>query len=473
MRYTPTRRQFLTMAATGTMAALFAHTPVVRAAAKRPNIILILADDLGYADLTCFGSTAAKTPHLDALAKRGMRWTQFYAASAVCTPTRASVLTGRYPLRFDIRKHFTDHEEHLPRETVTLPKLLKQAGYATAHMGKWHLGGLNQKHIDDRANNIPGPHEQGFEHYLTQLEDPAIRAELGRTRRLYRDGGKHLVRNDENAPPDEGHWTDITGDEAVGLVERYHGEQRPFFINLWFTVPHKPYEPAPEPHLNRYKDGAEGDQLLFRSMVSHMDAKVGQLVAKLDELGIAEDTLILFTSDNGPAYEGHPGPWKGGKTDLHEGGIRVPMIACWPGRIPAGTETGALGHTNDLLPTFCAAAGVTPPSDLELDGLNLLPHLTENAPPPERGTVFWQMDLYKGFQRHEAKPKPYATEIARKGRWKLLAKDGIPVELIDLDANPGETVNLLEKQPAIVEELAAELHAWLAAPRHRWEESTF
>lgn len=466
MYTTMNRRHFLSTTAMGVL-AWAAGSKATAKPARKPNIILLLADDLGYADLTCYGSTAAKTPHLDALAARGMRWTQFYSASAVCTPTRASLLTGRYPLRFDIRKHFTDHEEHLPLDTVTLPKLLQQAGYATAHIGKWHLGGLNQKHIDNRAHSIPGPHEQGFEHYLTQLEDPAIRPQLGKTRRLYRDGGKHLVRNDKNAPPDARHWTDIVGDEAVELVERYHAADRPFFINLWFTVPHTPYEPAPEPHLSQYKDGAEGDQLLFRAMVSHMDAKVGQLVAKLEELGITNNTLILFSSDNGPAWEGHPGPWKGGKTDLHEGGIRVPMIACWPGHIPSGTETDALGHSNDVLPTLCTVAGATVSSDLPLDGIDLLPQLTAGVDAPERGVIFWQMDLYKGFQRHEPKPEPYATEIARRGAWKLLARNGDPVELFDVKADPGETQNLLKLQPEVADSMAADLRAWLNAPRQR------
>ncbi len=435
---------------------------------RRPNIIFIMADDLGYADLSCFGSKTVRTPHLDALAADGKRFTQFYAASAVCSPTRASVLTGRYPLRFDVRKHFTDHEEHLPRGTVALPKLLKQAGYATAHVGKWHLGGLNQKHIDDRAHSIPGPCEQGFEHYLTQLEDPPIRRPLGKNRRLYRDGGKHLVRNDRNAPPTDKHWTDVGGDEAIALVERYHRQRRPFFINLWFTVPHTPYEPAPEPHLGRYKGAARGDQLLFRSMVSHMDAKIGQLVDRLKALGIYQDTLIIFTSDNGPAWEGNPGPWKGGKTDLHEGGIRVPMIAVWPGRIPAGTTSGTLAHTNDVLPTCCAAAGVPLPKDLKIDGTSLLAHLTRGEPVRNRGTVFWQLDLYPRIQRRMPKPEPYATEIARRGNWKLLAKGGKPVELFDLTADPGETTSVLAQHPKLAAELAGELQAWLAEPRRGW-----
>ncbi len=432
-----------------------------------PNLLFILSDDLGYGDLACFGGTAVKTPNLDALAADGMRFTQFYAASAVCSPTRASALTGRYPIRFDIRKHFTDHEEHLPAGTQTLPKLLRNAGYATAHVGKWHLGGLNQKHLDDRANSIPGPHEHGFDYYLTQLEDPAVRIDMIKQRRMYRDGGQVLVRNDENAPPVDLHWTDIVTDETIELIKRYHDGYRPFFINLWYTVPHTPYEPAPPPHFDMYKETAEGDQAFFRSMVSHMDASIGRIRRAVETLGIERNTFIVFTSDNGPAWEGNPGPYKGGKTDLHEGGIRVPMMTVWPGQIDAGTVSHTLGHTNDILPTFCAAAGVTLPSNPSIDGVNLLPHL-RGGPAPERGSVFWQMDLYPRFQRRAPKPEPYSTEVVRRGRWKLLARNGTPQELFDIEADPTEQINLLDEEPELVSSLSAELAAWLNEPRRSW-----
>ena len=431
----------------------------------RPNLILLLADDMGYADISCFGSRAVQTPNIDALAESGKSFTQFYAAAAVCTPTRASVLSGRYPIRFGITKHFPDDESHLPRDTVTLPKLLQQAGYGTAHVGKWHLGGLHQKHIDNRNASIPGPMQHGFDHYLTQLEDPPIRIPLGRENRMYRDGGKHLVRDDANAPPDARHFTDINGDEAIAYIEQFHNEDKPFFINLWWLVPHKPYEPAPEPHLSQYADGAEGDQLLWRSMVSHMDAKIGQIVAKLKELGIYNNTFIIFTSDNGAAFEGDTGIYKGGKTDLHEGGIRVPLIALWPGHIPPGTTTTELGHSNDLLLTFCDAAGVRVPNDVTFDGRNLLPHMTTGEPVKARGTVFWQLDLYKQIQRHFKKPKPYATEVVRRDRWKMLANGGVPVELFDVEADPREQNNVLGKQPALTRRLTEELNTWLAEPR--------
>ena len=455
---------------------LFGVAASIGHAAERPNLILLLADDLGYADLSCFGSTAVRTPHLDQLAASGMKFTQFYAASAVCTPTRASVLTGRYPLRFDIRRHFRDDESHLPRGTVTLPRLLKQAGYQTAHVGKWHLGGLHFKHIEDRDQAIPGPHQHGFDHYLCQNEEPPVRWQLWRERQLFRRGGTCLIRNDVRVEPDdpffERHFTDINGDETVALIERLHQQKRPFFINVWWLVPHQPYEPAPEPHWSRTAEqGISDDQHRFRSMVTHMDAKIGAIMAKLEELEIRDNTLVLFTSDNGAAYEGQIGVLKGGKTDLHEGGIRVPMIASWPAATAAGRTSHTLAHTNDILPTFCAAAGVSLPSNLRLDGLNLLPHMRDGEPidAERRGTVFWQLDLFEHLQRHYPKPKPYATEVARRGDWKLLCRDGQPQELFDIEADPQEQHNLLDEHPAIVRKLAAELHRFLAEPRRRWE----
>ena len=462
------RREFLKCCGAGFITTVFwgcnqelknVHT------SSRPNLIILLCDDLGYGDLSCFGATHVETPNVDRLASDGMKFTQFYSASAVCSPTRASILTGRYPLRFDIRKHFEDREEHLPRGTVTLPKLLKEADYKTIHIGKWHLGGLNQKHIDDRSHSIPGPLEHGFYYYLCSLEDPAVRANLVATKRLYRDGCKTMVRNDRNVPPVDRNWEDYKVDEAINMIEKCHKDNERFFLNLWFDAPHAPYEPAPEPHLSKYKGRAEGDALFYSSMISHMDENVGRLVNKLKELNIYDNTFILFTSDNGPAWQGSPGPWKGGKTDLHEGGIRVPMCAVWPGHIKAGTQSNELAHTNDILPTFCAAAKVKLPSKPEFDGINLLPYLTGKESIKHRGIVFWQMDFYKGFQRFNPKPQPYATEVARKENWKLLAKDGEAVALYDLGSDPGETTDRLAQYPKIAKQLESELKKWLAAPR--------
>lgn len=438
----------------------------------RPNIVLLLADDLGYGDLSCFGSPAVRTLHLDKLAAEGMRFSRFYAGSAVCSPTRASVLTGQYPLRFDITKHFNDVNRWLPESATTVAELLKEAGYNTAHVGKWHLGGLHVDVQGRRLDNQPGPRQHGFDFYQTQIEQQPVRGRMGRDQTLFRHGGTVLIRNDQRVSEDDSyyskHLTDANGDFAIELIEKFAAEQKPFFINLWWLVPHKPYEPAPEPHWsNTAADGISEDQHRFRSMVQHMDAKVGQILGKLDELGIADNTLVLFTSDNGAAFEGFIGKLKGGKTDLHDGGLRVPMVVRWPAAIPGGQTSDAFGHTNDLLPTFCDAAGIELPGELAIDGLSLLPHMRGERPPSDeaRRTVFWQLDLYKQIQRHYSKPKPFATEVAKRGKWKLLALGGKPVELFDVESDPNEQRNVIDDHPDLVNSLTSQLNEWLNAPR--------
>jgi N-acetylgalactosamine-6-sulfatase len=264
------------------------------------------------------------------------------------------------------------------------------------------------------------------------------------------------------------HWTDIIGQEAVRLVEEYHRQGRPFFLNVWHLSPHTPYEPGIEPHYrNTAAPGISEDQHCYRSMVAHLDATIGALLAKLDELGIRDQTLVVFTSDNGGAWEADNGPFKGGKTDLHEGGIRVPMIASWPKRIPAGKTSDAVAGTVDLLSTFCAAAGVTVPRAARVDGINLLPHLLEGRDIRDRGPLLWQLDLYPNMQRRTPKPTPFATEAAIHGQWKLLTREGQPLELFDLQADVGETNSLLEDRSDIAEKLAGEIRVFLNAPRDR------
>ncbi|MEL6592116.1 MAG: sulfatase-like hydrolase/transferase, partial [Bacteroidota bacterium] len=210
-----------------------------------PNIIILLADDLGYGDLSCYGSQSIHTPNLDALARQGMRFARFYAGSAVCSPSRASLLTGKFPLRYNITRHFNDREMHLPAGIPTLAKHLQGAGYHTVHIGKWHLGGIRIQDFEARtfgeAAN-PGPHEHGFTHYLCNIEDPLVRADLIKNRQLYRQGGKTLVRNDQRIPEISQHWTEIKIDEAIRAIADAQAGQKPFFLNLWFDVPHTPYE---------------------------------------------------------------------------------------------------------------------------------------------------------------------------------------------------------------------------------------
>ena len=262
------------------------------------------------------------------------------------------------------------------------------------------------------------------------------------------------------------HLTDIIGAESVRLVEQFHAAKQPFFLNIWHLVPHLPYEPGSEPHWsNTAAPGISDDQHRFRSMMAHMDATVGELLKKLDQLGIRDNTLVLLTSDNGGVYEGDIGPLKGGKTDLHEGGIRVSFIASWPGKIPAGGSSPTIGNTIDLLPTLCAAADVPVPAQAQVDGVNLLPHWQNGTPVARGGPLLWQLDLYSRLQRHYPKPKPYATEAAMDGKWKLLCRDAQPLELFDLEADLAETTNLLERHPEVAERLARDVRAFLDAPR--------
>ena len=454
------------------LAGIVSLSTVAHGTTSSPNIILLLADDLGYRDLSCFGSPAVRTPNLDRLAAEGMKMTHFYAASAVCSPTRAAILTGRYPLRFGITKHFNDVNQWLPESATTLAEILGKSGYATAHVGKWHLGGL---HVDDagqRLTDQPGPRQHGFDFYQTQIEQQPTRGKMGANKTLFRKGGTVLLRNDQHVPAEDPyftkHLTDANGDFTIEMIEQLAATGEPFFLNVWWLVPHKPYEPAPEPHWSATAaDGISDDQHRFRSMVEHMDRKVGEILTQLDELGIADNTLVVFTSDNGGAFESNIGDHKGGNTDLHDGGLRVPMIVRWPGHIAPGSVPDAFAHSTDLLPTFCAAAGIGMDPSLPLDGINLLPHLIGGPPPTitERGTVFWQLDLYRGLQRHYPKPKPYATEVVLRGSWKLLAMNGEPVELFDITADPNEVTNVLEAHPDIAATMTAELKAWLAEER--------
>ena len=434
---------------------------------NRPNIILLLGDDLGHRDLSCFGSPTVKTPHIDKLAAEGMTFTKFYTASAVCTPTRASIMTGRYPLRFGINKHFNDINQWLPESATTVAELLRGAGYNTAHVGKWHLGGLHVDKSGKRLDTQPGPRQHGFENYQTQIEQQPTRRTMGKQRTLYREGGTVLLRDDQKVTQDDPyykkHLTDANGDYAVEMIEKLSAQDKPFFLNVWWLVPHKPYEPAPSPHWeNTAAEGISEDQHRFRSMVQHMDAKVGQILAKLESLGIADNTIVVFASDNGASTQGDVGKLQGRKGNLHDGGIRVPMMVRWPAAIKAGQKTTTFAHSTDLLPTFCEAAGVELAADLPLDGISLLPYFKGGQSPTQqqRGTMVWHFDRFKNRSGKTA-----MTEVAMQGKWKLLARHGKPAELFNLDADPYEKQNLIKDYPEIVKTLAAEVDGFLKAPR--------
>jgi len=251
----------------------------------KPNVLLILTDDMGYGDLSCYGSPNNYTPNLDKLASRGTRFNRCYAGSVVCSPSRASILTGRFPLRYDIGWAFTDNDEFLPVEPTNLPNLLKANGYQTARIGKWHLGGPRIKDYEagtagKKAN--PGPLQQGFTYYLANIEDPLVRADLIKNRILYREGGKTMVRDGRRAAPEAGNWETIKVNESLAFIEQCKTDKKPFSVNLWFDTPHTPYEPI-EPFVKEFEQiGATGDQLYARSMIKHLDTQIGRLIDQLD-----------------------------------------------------------------------------------------------------------------------------------------------------------------------------------------------
>lgn len=443
-----------------------------RATTSRPNVLLILTDDMGYGDLSAYGSPVNYTPNLDKLAGWGMKMGHCYAGSAVCTPSRASILSGRFPLRFDIQWAFTDNDEYLPVQTQTLPQLLKAHGYTTAHIGKWHLGGLRVQDFEARAAGKPanpGPHEHGFDQYLCNIEDPLVRKDLIKDRVLYRKGGTTMVRNDRRTAPQAGNWETIKVDEALDFMQKSGKGQKPFFVNLWFDTPHTPYEPI-EPYVEEFeKRGATGDQLYVRSMIKHLDVQVGRIMEYLDKNGLRDNTIILFGSDNGAATQLSPGPFQGHKTDLHDGGIRVPFFVSWAGKIPNNSYSFQQTHYADLLPTLCDALRI--PYDTSLcDGQSLWPQW-QGQPDVARKTMLWQLDITEktGYQGIGGRPLPVGSLAAQRGKWKMLATEQKPVALYDTEAQYREVTNLLGTQPEVEKILWAEIQSFYKAGRKGWK----
>jgi len=408
---------------------------------RGPNVILFYSDDQGYADLGCFGSRDIKTPHLDALAAAGARLTSYYSAAPVCSPSRAALLTGLTPQRAGVPGNVRAGKNvvGLRGERVTIAEVCRRAGYKTAVFGKWHLGTARQSI----------PLGQGFDEYLCHHYGciSFYTHIFSWDRRL---GPVHdLWRNGTEIHEDGTYMTDIITREAL----RYVGEHRaePFFLYLPYNAPHYPME-APKKWLDLY-EGMETNRRPYAAMISCLDDSVGQIVAKVKALGLLEDTLFVFASDNGPSNEvrtkvkkdgpqpGSSGPFRGSKFSLLEGGIRMPFIAAWKGRIRPGTVSDEPAIAMDILPTIAQAIGATPPKDIE--GTSLWP-VFEGKTLPERPLI-WD----RGKQR-----------ALRLGRWKLLVLPKRKPELYDLQADPGERKNLAAEKPELVAKLAALHDQW-------------
>jgi arylsulfatase A-like enzyme len=411
--------------------------------ARRPNIVVILADDLGYADLGFNGCTDIPTPHLDALARQSVRCASGYVSHPFCSPTRAGLLTGRYQQRFGHENNPTydpsDASLGLPIDQVTLAQLLRNGGYVSGVVGKWHLGAAPRFHPNRRGFDESFVFLGGGHNYL-----PREAASLE-----YRIP---ILRDDEPVAEPE-YLTDAFGREAVRFIERHANEsvRRPFFLYLAFNAVHTPLQ-APQEYLDRFPKITDTRRRTYAAMLSAMDDAIGRVLETLRDRKLERDTLVVFLSDNGgpPAANGSRNdPLRGTKGQVYEGGIHVPFLVRWRGTLPEGSAYPEPVISIDILPTALAAAGISPPSGRALDGVNLLPALRGDTQAPPHDRLFWRTGGGAAF-------------AVREGRFKLIRTGAGPAELYDLAADPVESKDLAATQPEVVARLQAALHAWNA-----------
>ena len=422
------------------------------AEAPKPNIIFILADDLGWGDLGCYGHPHINSPNLDRLAKQGTLFTQFYVNASVCSPSRCAFMTSHYPARHAIHGHYATHEQNRKRgmsnwldsKVPNVASVLKTAGYATAHFGKWHLGG---------GVGAPEPGAYGIDDYRVVVGN-------GPTWDL---------------PPAE-LWPKSSAlivDEAIRFINA--NQARPFFLNVWMLLPHATLNPTDE-QMRPYARFAVANGVphksaaqIYYASVTDLDAQVGRLLDELDKLGLADQTLVLFSSDNGPedihirnaghSGIGSAGPFRGRKRSLYEGGVRMPFIARWPGHVPANrVDDTSVVAAVDFLPTLCRLTGITLPAETKPDGEDVSDILCGQARP--RATpLFWEWRF--GIVGEPFHRSPILA--IREGDWKLLLNpDRSRVELYDIPRDPTQLSNTAKDHPEIVERLANKALAWQA-----------
>ena len=419
----------------------------------KPNIVFIFADDWGWGDLSCHGHPYVKTPNIDRLAREGTDFQRFTVASGVCSPSRTAVMTGHFPARYNIDGHFAWVKDNAQRnmpdwldpKTPTLPKMLQSAGYATAHFGKWHLS-------NDMIPDSPLPEVYGYDEY----------------------GAFNCAGEQMPVHEDARH--------AIAFIEKSAAAKKPFFINLWMHEPHTPFHTVPK-YEWRVREMKSREDQIYASVISHADDRIGEVLAAMDRLQLAESTLVIFSSDNGPARATKPTPlelqydtatgagWgmaaskgitagrKGYKATLFEGGINVPFVARWPGKIPAGKiDNTSLISAVDLLPTLCELTGAKMPEGYLPDGISQVAVLKGQATSTRTKPLFWKMG--GGGKDSEFHWANYAVV---NQQWKLLTTgDAKRVELYDIAADPLETKELASDKPDVVKAIVAKLEQWNA-----------
>ena len=404
-----------------------------------PNIVYVMADDLGYADVSCYGRPDLKTPNIDRISAKGVRFLQAYANSAVCTATRTALITGRYQYRLRLGLEeplgVGNPRIGLPPEHPTLPSQLKKAGYSTTLIGKWHLGELPSF----------GPLKSGYDHFYG-----------------FRGGGIDYYRHegtdhkpdlwDDDMPIEKiGYATELFGDRAVDVINGYAKARSPFFVSLHFNAPHWPWEaPGDQAEAERLKTRNlaaydAGTQKTYQKMIETMDTQIGRVLKALDANRLTSNTIVIFTSDNGGERFADTWPFTGRKTELLEGGLRIPSIISWPARIPQGKTSDQVSISMDWMPTLLAAADGSPDPAYPMDGVNLLPMLTGAAPVLPR-TLYWRY-------------KANAQRAMREGDMKLL-KILNNTFLFNVAEDPMERANLKQRQPEVYDRLVNKWLEW-------------
>lgn len=418
---------------------------------QQPNIILILTDDMGSADVGCYGGTIVQTPNLDRMAAEGVRFTQYYSASPICSPSRAGILTGNHPARWNLTSYLQtkkgnaecEQADFLRVDAPSMARLLKNAGYRTGHFGKWHLGGGRD------VKNAPSINAYGFDEYSSTWESPDPDP-------LLTSGNWIWSKSDSVKRWDR---TAYFVDRTLAFLAANKGT--PCFVNLWPDDVHTPWVPD-EMNMNRMPKGAEG-QRQFEAVLAEYDRQIGRLLDGLRKLGIDQHTLVIFTSDNGalPTFGFRSGKYRGTKLSLYEGGIRMPLIAWQPGRIQAGqVDSISLLNATDLLPTFCRIAGIPGRTLPKTDGIDRSGVLL-GVPSSGDRTFFWEYGRNNtSFNYPKGRNRSPSLAI-RDGKWKLLVNaDGTSEELYDLVEDPSEQNSIAARHPRTAARLKKRLIGW-------------
>ena len=436
---------------------------------SRPNIVIILADDMGYGDLGCYGGMA-RTPNLNTFALEGVRFTSCYAGAPNCSPSRAALLTGRFPARCGIysyipaRTGLPTHPMHLPGREVTLATLLKQADYETCHAGKWHLSKLN--------SHQPQPRDHGFDHSLAtdNNAEPSHKDPV------------NFIRNGVRVGRTEGYSCQIVADEAIGWFQKRTQPEKPFFLYVAFHEPHVPLA-SPPSMMAQYSEATEKDRLYYAN-IQNMDDATGRLLQALDTMGLRENTLVFFTSDNGPWRDGSQGGFRGKKGHVYEGGIRVPGLMRWSGVVQENCTFDEPVHSVDLLPTICAMTDIPMPGDRIIDGEDITP-LLKGKPWKRSKPMYWYFYRAKpqlalrdgdwvlvGYQKYSKMPTSHPMieqdfDFIKHAQWDRF-------ELYHLTTDREQQNDLADKEPEKLEamkNILFQLHDEIIAevPHWAWE----